>query len=156
MSLNPNTIKIFFKKCSGNSACCILCHWGVQLILAYSWTRPVILVAGKGRGVMFLFLLFLHFHSSYYFFLVYLFHLLSISSICFLLFSGRRYKMTHKGWRVVKPQQNQSIKAQRNQLISKYLLKQSDTLQTHYRHTEHVQKYDAAKNIFVTTTPLFT
>ena len=27
----------------------ILCHWGVQLILAYSWTRPAILVAGKGR-----------------------------------------------------------------------------------------------------------
>ena len=42
---------------------CILCHWGVQLILAYSWARPAILVAGKGRGGMFLFLLFLHFHS---------------------------------------------------------------------------------------------
>ena len=27
---------------------CILCHWGVQLILAYSWARLVILVAGKG------------------------------------------------------------------------------------------------------------
>ena len=29
---------------------CILCHRGVQLILAYSWARPAILVVGKGRG----------------------------------------------------------------------------------------------------------
>ena len=29
-------------------------HWGVQLILTYSWARPAILVAGKGRGGMFL------------------------------------------------------------------------------------------------------
>ena len=29
---------------------CILRHRGVQLILAYSWERPAILVAGKGRG----------------------------------------------------------------------------------------------------------
>ena len=35
----------------------------VQLILAYSWARPAILAAGKGRGGMFLFLLFLHCHS---------------------------------------------------------------------------------------------
>ena len=27
---------------------------GVQLILAYSWARPAILVADKGRGGMFL------------------------------------------------------------------------------------------------------
>ena len=40
---------------------CILCHRGVQLILAYSWARPAVLVAGNGREVMFLFLLFLHF-----------------------------------------------------------------------------------------------
>ena len=32
----------------------------------------------------------------------------TISSITFLPFSGRRHKMTHKGWRVVKPQHNQS------------------------------------------------
>ena len=37
---------------------CILRHPGIQLILAYSWARPVTLVAGKGRGGMFLFLLF--------------------------------------------------------------------------------------------------
>ena len=33
---------------------CILRHRGVQLILAYSWARPAILVADKGRGGMFL------------------------------------------------------------------------------------------------------
>ena len=54
----------------------ILHHWGVQLILAYSWARPAILVVGKGRGGMFLFLLFLHFHSCSSFFPVPLFHLL--------------------------------------------------------------------------------
>ena len=55
---------------------CILHHWGVQLILAYSWARPAIFVVGKGRGGMFLFLLFLHLHSCSSFFLVPLFHLL--------------------------------------------------------------------------------
>ena len=33
------------------------------LILAYNWARPASLAAGKGRGGMFLFLLFLHFNS---------------------------------------------------------------------------------------------
>ena len=55
---------------------CILRHQGVQQMLAYSWVRPAILVAGKSRGGMFLFLLFLHFHSCSFFFLVPLFHLL--------------------------------------------------------------------------------
>ena len=32
----------------GAKVSCILCHRGVQLILAYSWARPAILVAGKG------------------------------------------------------------------------------------------------------------
>ena len=40
---------------------CILHHWGVQLILAYSWARPAVLVAGKGRGGMFVFHLLIHF-----------------------------------------------------------------------------------------------
>ena len=47
----------------GAKVSCILRHRGVQLILAYSWARPAILVAGKGRWGIFLFLLFLHFHS---------------------------------------------------------------------------------------------
>ena len=38
------------------------CQQGAQLILAYSWARPAVLAAGKGRGGMF-FLLFLHFLS---------------------------------------------------------------------------------------------
>ena len=82
---------------------CILRHRGIHLIMAYSWARPAILVAGKGRGGMFLFLLFLHFHS------VPLSSLsLSVisSTTSFLSFSGRQHKMTHKGWRVVKPQHN--------------------------------------------------
>ena len=29
---------------------CILRHRSIQLILAYSWARPAILVADKGRG----------------------------------------------------------------------------------------------------------
>ena len=35
---------------------CILHHRGVQLILAYSWARPAVLAAGKGRGGMFFFI----------------------------------------------------------------------------------------------------
>ena len=54
----------------------ILHHWGVQLILASSRARPAILLAGKGRGGTFLFLLFLHFNSCSSFFPDPLFHLL--------------------------------------------------------------------------------
>ena len=68
---------------------CILCHWGVQLRLAYSWARPTTLVAGKGRGGMFLFLLFLHFHSCFSFFPFPLFHL-------FYLFSPFLWETTQK------------------------------------------------------------
>ena len=93
----------------GAKVSCTSRHWGVQLILAYSWARPAILVAGKGRRGMFLFLLFLHFHSCSSFFPVLSFISSTISSISFLPFSGRRHKMTHKGWRVVKPQHNQSL-----------------------------------------------
>ena len=48
----------------GAKVSCILRHRGVQLILAYSLARPAIFVAGKGKGGMFLFLLFLHFYSA--------------------------------------------------------------------------------------------
>ena len=58
----------------GAKVSCIFCHRGVQLILAYSWARPAILVAGKGR-VMFLFLLYLHFNSCSSSLPVPLFHL---------------------------------------------------------------------------------
>ena len=51
-------------------------HWDVQLILAYSWARPRILVAGKAKGGMFFIssVSSLSFLSS--FFSVPLFHLL--------------------------------------------------------------------------------
>ena len=79
---------------------CILRHWGVQLILAYNWARPAILVADKSIGVMFLFL-FLPFHSCSSFSTVPLSSpLLSLLSL--LPFSGRQHKMTHMGWLVVK------------------------------------------------------
>ena len=91
----------------GAKVSCTSGHRGVQLILAYSWARPAILVAGKGRRGMFLFLLFLHFHSCSSFFPVLSFISSTISSISFLPVSGRRHKMTHKGWCVVKPQHNQ-------------------------------------------------
>ena len=81
---------------------CIWRHRDVQLLLAYRWARPGILAADKGRGRMFLFLV-----SS----LSFIFHCplslsfisTTISSISLLSFSGRRHKITHKGWRVVKP-----------------------------------------------------
>ena len=87
-SSDPNKFSYFLSTChpdifyqvsgwsGGAKVLCILHHWGVQLILAYSWARPAILVVGKGRGGMFLFLLFLHFHSCSSFFPVPLFHLL--------------------------------------------------------------------------------
>ena len=76
---------------------CILRHRGIQLILAYSWTKPAILVAGKGIGGMFLYFLFLHFHSCSSFFPVPLFHRLCYLFYLFFPFCGRMHKMTYKG-----------------------------------------------------------
>ena len=79
----------------GAKVSCILCHRGVQLILAYSWARPAIIEVGKGRGGMFLFLLFLPFHSCSSFFPVPLFHLF------FYLFSPFLWEKTQNdpwGW----------------------------------------------------------
>ena len=69
---------------------CILRHQVVQLILAYSWARPAILVAGKSGGGIFLFLLFLHFHVCFSFFPIPLFHLYYL----FYLFSTFLWEMT--------------------------------------------------------------
>ena len=91
----------------GAKVLCVSRHLGVQLILTYSWSRPPILVAGKGREGMFLFLLFLHFHSVSTFFPGSLFYLFYYLFWLFLPFSGRRHKKTKKCWCVVKLQHNQ-------------------------------------------------
>ena len=85
---------------------CILRHWDVQMILAFSWARLAILVGGKSRGESFYFFPFIPVHLSS---LTLSFISSTISSISFLPFSGRQHKMTHKGRLVVKPQHNQSI-----------------------------------------------
>ena len=88
----------------GGKVSCILRHRGVQLILAYSLARPVILVVGKGRGGMFLFL---PFHSCSSFFPLPLFHLFYYF---FYLFSPCPWETTQNDTRlVVKPQHNQSL-----------------------------------------------
>ena len=54
--------KTFFLGWSGVAkVSCMLCHQGVQLRVAYSWARPAVLVAGKGRGRMFFFCFLLSF-----------------------------------------------------------------------------------------------
>ena len=88
---------------------CILRHWGVQLILAYSWARPAIIVAGDVEGECFYFFCLFAFIPVPLSSLSLSFISLTISSISFLPFSGRRHKITHKGWRVVKPQNNQYL-----------------------------------------------
>ena len=70
---------------------------GAQLILAYSWARPAILVAGKDRGGCFYFFCFFTFIPVPLSSLSLSFISCTISSIFFLPFSGRRHKMTHKG-----------------------------------------------------------
>ena len=66
----------------GAKVSCILCHRGVQLILAYSWARPAVLVVGKGRWGMF----FISSVSS----LSFLFLFLPCPSLCLQL---------HRSWR---------------------------------------------------------
>ena len=78
-------------------ALCIMCHLSVQLILAYNRARPAVLAAGKGRGGMFSFLLFLHCHSCSFLPSPIPFISSTTSSVSFLPFSGRQHKMTHKG-----------------------------------------------------------
>ena len=75
----------------------ILCHQGVQLILAYSWARLAILVAGNGRGGCFYFFCFFPIIPVILSSLSLSFISSTIPSISFLPFSERRLKMTHKG-----------------------------------------------------------
>ena len=97
---------VLYPKYSGGAKkLCILCHRAIRLILAYSWARPAILAADKGRGGMFYFFCFF---TSIPVPLSSLF-LSFISTVSSLPFSGRQHKMTHKGWCVVKPHHNQTI-----------------------------------------------
>ena len=73
-------LSVYFTGSVGAKVSCILSHQGIQLILGYSWASPAILVAGKGREGMFLFLQFHHFHSCSSFFPVPLFHLFYLFS----------------------------------------------------------------------------
>ena len=76
---------------------CILRHRGVHLILAYSWARPAILEAGKGREGMIYFFCFFAFIPVPLSSLSLSFIYSSISPVSFLPFSGRQHKMTNKG-----------------------------------------------------------
>ena len=75
----------------------ILRHWGVQLIIAYTWARLATLVAGKGRGECFYFFCFITFIPVPLSNLSLSFISSTVSSVSFLPFSGRRHKMTLKG-----------------------------------------------------------
>ena len=87
---------------------CILRHWGVQLILAYSWARLAILVAGKGRGGMLLFRLFLHFHLFSSFFPVPLCHLLYYLFCLFSPFLWETTQIDPQRLTWLNPKHNQS------------------------------------------------
>ena len=73
---------------------CIFRHRGIQLILAYSWVRSAILVAGKGRRWGDVYISSVSSLSFLFLFLPYL----SLSSplLSLLPLSGRRHKMTQR------------------------------------------------------------
>ena len=84
---------IGLEKCCITSACLQwLCHSGERIVAR----GPLVISSVSSLSFLFLSSLSLPFISS------------AISSVYFLPFSGRRHKMTHKGWRVVKPQLNQN------------------------------------------------
>ena len=99
----------------GGRVVCILRQRDVQLILAYSWAKPAILVAVRVEGASFYFFCFFTFISVPLSSLSLSFLSSTISCVSFLPFSGRWHKMTHKGWRVVKPQYNQSTSKSRTE-----------------------------------------
>ena len=68
---------------------CILHYLGIQVILAFSWARPAVLV---DRGGKFLFLLFFHFHLFSSFSPVPLFHLFYYLISLFSLSLGEESK----------------------------------------------------------------
>ena len=77
---------------------------------------------GKGRGECFYFFCFFTFIPVLLSSLSLSFFSSTLSSVSFLPFSGRRHKMTLKGWRVIKPQHNQSISHKAETCYRKYRL----------------------------------
>ena len=94
----------------GAKVSCFLHRRGVQLILAYSWARPAILVAVRVRveGEYIYFFCFFTFIPVPLSSLSLSFISSITSSFSVLSISVRRHKMTHKGWCVMKLQHNQS------------------------------------------------
>ena len=86
VKINSWSIEMIWARLGWLGVVKVSCILPDQLILAYNWARPAILVAGKSRGGMILFLLFLHFHSCSSFFPVPLFHLLYYLFYLFSLF----------------------------------------------------------------------
>ena len=127
---NTNKVCCHLGWSGGAKVLCILHHWGVQLILAYSWARPAILVVGKGRGGMFLFLLFLHFHSCSSFFPVPLFHLLYSLLPLFSLSLGDDTKWPSRVDVSLNP--NTTTCKNDQQTITKTHLYNFDPLKTHF------------------------
>ena len=74
---------------------CILRHWGVQLIFAYSCAMLAILVTGKGRW------------ECFYFFCFFPFIPLPLSSLFLSFISSTVSFLPFSGWCAVKPQHNQ-------------------------------------------------
>ena len=81
---------------------CILCHRGIQLIMAYSLARLLSLQQIRVEGGMFLFLCFFTFIPVPLSSLSFSFISSTLSSISFLPFSRRPHKMTHNHWCVIK------------------------------------------------------
>ena len=76
---------------------------GRQTDIGYSWARPQVRIELGGCFYFFCFFTFSHSLLSTQFVS---FISSTIDLFSFLPFSGRRYKMTHKGLRVVKPKHN--------------------------------------------------
>ena len=73
----------------------------LDLAIKIQTNQACVLATDGGKGVL-VFLLFLHFHLLFPYPQLFLFFLSSTSSsIHFLSFSGKQYKMSHKGWHVV-------------------------------------------------------
>ena len=84
-------------------------HWApchIQTPSRYDWKRLKATLSPNQTNKFFYSFTFFHFPQSS----LSLTFISAVSFISFPSFSGRRHKMTLKGWRVVKPQHNQKLK----------------------------------------------